>query len=257
MMISLWNIMLTKSTSVGFWDEYIIKPLSQFIIWLSGIFGNNYAVGIIVFTILFRLLLIPISNMQIKSQQKMQEIQPELDAIKNKYPNKDRKSMEMLQQEQAQLMENRGVNQFAGCLPLLIQLPIMITLYQTILKTETLKQGHFLWMNLGQHDPYFILPVIAAGLALYTSYLNMKTNIANSGMLKGMMYTMPIMILFITLTLPSALGIYFVIANAFTVVQTLLFNNPYKILKEREEQRQLEKDKKRALNKKLKRIKNK
>lgn len=83
------------------------------------------------------------------SQREMQELQPEMDAIRAKYPNKDRESQEKIQEEQAALLEANGVNQFAGCLPLLVQLPIMMALYQAILNTPQLREGHFLWMNLG------------------------------------------------------------------------------------------------------------
>lgn len=240
-------------SQAGFWDSYIIFPLSQFILWLSSLFGNSYAMGIIVLTILVRSLLIPLNNMQTRSQRKLQEIQPELDAIKSKYPNKDRASMEMLREEQAALMEKRGVNQYAGCLPILIQLPVMIILYQTILKTQALREGHFLWTNLGQADPYFILPILAAGLAYLGTYLTMKGNPSNNSYMKGMMYFTPVMIFIITFGIASAIGIYFVVSNLFTVIQTLIFNNPYKIIAEREAKLQAEKDRRRALKKQLKR----
>lgn len=241
------------STSNDFWGQYFISPLSEFILWLSGLFGNNYAFAIIFFTILIRVLLLPLNRFQMKSQRQMQEIQPELDAIKDKYPNKDRDSLEKMREEQSALMEKRGVNQFAGCLPLLIQFPVMIALYNTILRTEELRQGHFLWMNLGQPDPYFILPFLAAGFAFYSSYLTMKSSLNQNGAMKGMMYVMPFMILLITIGLPSAIGIYFVTSNAFTVFQTLLFNNPYKIIAEREKKRELEKEKQRSLQRQLRR----
>ena len=241
------------TNQVGFWDLYIIQPLSQFIIWLSSLFGNQYAVGIILFTVLIRILLIPLNNMQMKSQRKMQEIQPELEAIKAKYPNKDRQSLELLQKEQADLMEKRGVNQFAGCLPLLIQLPVMIALNQTIVKTEILKQGHFLWTNLGQPDPLFILPILAALLTFLSTYLSMKSAPISSTTTKSMTYIMPMMILFITIGLSSALSLYFVVTNLFTVAQTMIFHNPYKIIEEREEKKRLEKEKQRELRRQLRR----
>lgn len=239
--------------SSNVWDSYIIQPLSQFIIWLSSIFANQYAMGIIVFTILIRIILIPLNNMQMKSQRKLQEIQPELEAIKAKYPNKDRHSMEQLQEEQSALMEKRGVNQFAGCLPLLVQFPVMIALYQTIQKTEILRQGHFLWMNLGQRDPYFILPILAAIFSFLAMYLTMKSAPSSNSANKTMTYIMPIVIFMIALGLPSALGLYFMVTNLFTVAQILIFNNPYKIIRERQEKIQLEKDRKRELRRQLRR----
>lgn len=244
----------TTQPSNDLWQNLIIAPLSQFILGLSEFLGNNYALAIIFFTILIRILLLPLNHFQMKSQRQMQEIQPELDAIKAKYPNKDRESLEKLREEQSAIMEKRGVNQFAGCLPILIQFPVMIALYNTILRTEELRQGHFLWMNLGQPDPYFVLPVLAAAFALLSSYFTLKSSVNQNGSLKGMMYMMPFMILLITIGLPSAIGIYFVTSNAFTVVQTLLFNNPYKIIAEREEKKELEREKKRALNRQFRRV---
>ena len=243
----------TGQAGSSLWDIYIIQPLSQFIIWLSSLFANQYAIGIILFTLLIRILLIPLNNMQMKSQRKLQEIQPELDAIKAKYPNKDRHSMEQLQEEQSALMEKRGVNQFAGCLPLLVQFPVMIALYQTIQRTEILRQGHFLWMNLGQRDPYLVLPILAAVFSFLSTYLMMKAAPSSNSANKVMTYVMPVIIFMIAFGLPSALGLYFVVTNLFTVVQVLIFNNPYKIIREREEKIQMEKDRQRELRRQLRR----
>lgn len=242
-----------SSNSTGLWDRYVIYNLSQVIIWLSNLFGGSYVMGIVVFTLIIRLLMTPLYRMQVKSQREMQELQPEIDAIKTKYPNKDRQSMEMMQEEQQQLMEERGVNQFAGCLPLLIQLPVMMALYQAILRSDALKQGDFLWMNLGQPDPYFVLPIIAAGLTLATTYFTMKSNPQNNAMTKGMMFLSPLMILFISVGLPSAIAIYWVVSNGITLIMTLIFNNPYQIIAEREEKIQAEKELQRKLRKEYRR----
>ncbi|MGX7107328.1 YidC/Oxa1 family membrane protein insertase [Hutsoniella sourekii] len=242
-----------NASSSGFVDQYILLNLSRFIIWLSNLFNGNYGMGIILFTLIIRVLLIPVNNMQMKSQRQMQEIQPELEAIQAKYPNKDRQSRELMQEEQAQLMEERGFNQFAGCLPLLIQLPVMMALYQTILRTEELRQGHFLWMNLGQPDPYFILPILASLLVFYNTYLMSKANPVSNAASKSMMYTMPLMILLISIGLPSAISLYFVVSNGFSVLQTLIFNNPYKIIAEREAEVAAEKEHQRELKRQLRR----
>lgn len=244
------------SESTGIWDRYVIYNLSQFIIWLSNLFGGNYAIGIIVFTILIRLLLLPLNKMQMKSQRDMQELQPELERLKAKYPNRDKESMRLMQEEQQQLMESRGVNQFAGCLPIAVQLPVMMALYQSIVRTEALRQGHFLWTNLGQMDPYFILPIVAAGLTLANSYFTMMSSPNQNSQMKTMLYVAPLMILFISLGLPSAVTLYWVVSNAITLIQTFMFNNPYKIIAERKAKQQAEKDRQRALNKALKRVKN-
>lgn len=246
---------MVSADSVNLWDRFVIYPLSQFIIWLSGIFGNNYALGIIVFTLIIRLLLFPVSKMQIKAQRDMQALQPALEAIKDKYPNRDRESMQLMQEEQQALMEANGVNQFAGCLPLVIQLPVMMALYQSILRTPELRQGHFLWTNLGQPDPYFILPILAALLTFANSYFMMKGQEKQNSQLKIMLYVLPLMILFISVGLPSALALYWVISNAINVLQTFMYNNPYQIIREREAKIQAEKDRQKALRKAMKRVK--
>lgn len=243
-----------SAESTGLWDGYVIFNLSRFLVWLADLFGGSYAAGIVVFTVIIRTLLIPLYKMQMDSMQKLQEIQPELDAIQAKYPNKDRESREKVQQEQAQLIEDRGVNQFAGCLPLLIQLPVMVALYQAILRTEALRQGDFLWMNLGQPDPYYILPILAGVLTYYNSYLTTKANPQSNASSKIMTYTMPVMIFLIALGLPGAVALYWVTSNAFTLFQTLVFNNPYKVIAEREAKEAAEKERNRQLRRQLRRV---
>lgn len=243
------------SESSGIWDGLILFNLSRFIIWLSNLFGGSYAIGIIIFTLLTRLLLLPLNIMQMKSQRQMMEIQPEIEALKAKYPNKDKASVEALQMEQQALMEERGVNQLAGCLPVLIQLPILMLLYQAISRTEVIRQGDFLWMNLGQADPFFVLPILAAIFTFWNSYLSMKANPVQNATTKSMMYFMPVMILFISLGLPSAVTLYWVVSNAISVLTTFVFNNPYKIIEEREAKEAAEKEKQRELRRALKRAK--
>ncbi|MBS4462652.1 membrane protein insertase YidC [Aerococcaceae bacterium zg-B36] len=245
------------SESTNLWDRYIIYSLSQFIVWLSNLLGGSYALGIIVFTLIIRGALIPLTKMQLKSQRQMQELQPELDKLKEKYPNRDRESMRLLQEEQQLLMETRGVNQFAGCLPLVIQLPVMMALYQAIVRTEVLRQGHFLWMNLGKVDPFFILPILAAGLMFANSYYTMLSNPKQNSQMKVFMYVMPVVILFISMSFPSAVSLYWVISNAVILIQTFMYNNPFKIIAERKAKEQQEKEKEKALRKALKRTKRK
>src|SRR5690606_8408011 len=141
---------------------------------------------------------------------------------------------------------------YMGCLPAIVQMPVMIALYQSISRTEVLSSGTFLWVNLGERDPYFIFPILAAILTFYTSKLTMMTQPDGGGQGKAMMYTMPAMILFMGSSLPSALSLYWTISNAFSVGQTLMMNNPYKVIKERQE----EERKKRELQKALEKAKN-
>lgn len=243
------------ANSSGVWDGYIIYPLSQFIIWLSNLLGGSYGLGIILFTIIILVALTPLTKMQMDSQFQMAEIQPEIEELKKQFPNRDRASMEALQQAQQDLMKERGVNQFAGCLPLLIQLPVMFALYQVIARTEVLRDGHFLWLALGKADPYFILPILAAVLTWYSSYLTVKANPIQNGASKAMTYVAPAMILLVSFNFPAAVTLYWVVSNAVRVVQTFIFYNPYKIIAQREAKRQEEKARQRRLRKALKKVK--
>ncbi|MFL2101240.1 membrane protein insertase YidC [Desemzia sp. FAM 23989] len=239
------------SDSTGFFDRYVIYNFSQVIIWLSNLFGGNYGIGIIAFTLIIRIILLPLTYYQTKSSRKMTDVQPQLKALQEKYSSKDAETKEKLQAETSKLYEEAGVNPAAGCLPLLIQMPVLIALYQSINRTEVLSTGDFLWANLGTPDPYFILPVLAALLTLATSKLSSMSQAGSNPTTAIMTYMMPIMILFISISLPSAVSLYFVVSNGFSVAQTLLFNNPFKIKKERQEkedaERQREKDRQRAL----------
>lgn len=224
--------------STGFWDGFVLYNFSRLILWISNLF-NSYGMGIIGFTFLVRIILLPISIYQAKSTRKMQELSPELQALQEKYPGRDPESMEKLQEEQSRLYKKHGINPFSGILPLLIQMPILIALYQSIVRTPELTTGSFLWFELGEPDPYFILPILAALLMLANTYL-MQMAQPKQAATQVTMWTMPILILLITISLPSAIALYFVASNAFSVLQTLVFNNPFKQIREKEEKAQAE-----------------
>lgn len=228
------------SESTGFWDRYIIYNFSQVIIWLSNLFGGSYGVGIIAFTLIVRIILLPVTYYQTKSSRKMTDVQPQLKALQEEYSSKDAETQEKLREETSKLYEEAGVNPAAGCLPLLIQMPVLIALYQSISRTDVLRTGDFLWVNLGSPDPYFIFPILAALLTLATSKLASMSQTVSNPTTSIMTYMMPIMILFISVSLPSAVSLYFVVSNGFSVIQTLLFNNPFKIRKERREKEEAE-----------------
>ncbi|MFT9456025.1 MAG: membrane protein insertase YidC [Liquorilactobacillus hordei] len=239
---------VTQNSS-GIWDHYIIWSFIQAIVFLSKIFGNSYGLGIILFTIIIRVILLPLMVYQMKSMRKTTELQPQLKALQSKYSTKDMETQNKLRAEQQKLYAEAGVNPVAGCLPMVIQMPILIALYQAILRSEILKSGTFLWMKLGDKDPYFVLPILAAIFTYLTSKLSMMSQPEKNGMTTAMTYGMPIFILITAVSLPSALSLYWVIGNAFSAGQTLLISNPFKINREREEKKKVEKDKKRAIEK--------
>ncbi|KZL37186.1 membrane protein insertase YidC [Secundilactobacillus collinoides] len=234
------------SHSTGFWDGVVLLNFSRAIIWLSNLFNGSYGVGIIVFTIIVRIIILPLMIFQTRSMRKTQEIQPQLKALQKKYSSKDQETMAKLREEQQKLYSEAGVNPVAGCLPMLVQLPIIWALYQAIFRTHVLRTGSFLWLQLGSRDPYFILPILAAVFTFFSSWLMMKGQPESNGMTTMMTVTTPIIIFITALSLPSAVSLYWVVTNAFQVGQTLVIQNPWKIRREREvqEREKLEHDRK-------------
>ena len=227
--------------SEGIWDGLILYNLSRVIIWISELMGGNYGLGIIVFTLLIRIILIPATRYQMKSTQKMSDLAPQMQELKEKYDTKDKEQLEEYNEAVSRLYEENDANPYASCLPLLVQTPILIALYQTISRTPIISASDFLWVNLGQPDPYFILPVLAALLAFANSKLTMMNTPSQPGS-GAMVYAMPLMIFFISFRLASALSLYFVVSNGAMVAQTFLLNNPFKRRKEMEEKEAAEQE---------------
>lgn len=218
------------SESEGIWNEIFVYPLSWVITKIAEIFGNSYGLSIIIVTVFIRLLLLPLNVKQIKSSRAMQEIQPKLQEIQKKYSSKDANTQQKLQQETMKLMQEYNVNPLAGCLPILVQMPILIAMYHAIVRTEEISNYSFLWFQLGSPD--YILPFLTAGFTFLQSKLMMSTNTsANQNpqvamQMKMMLYVMPIMIGVMAFFFPAALALYWVTGNIFMVIQTIFINKP-------------------------------
>ncbi|USS84633.1 membrane protein insertase YidC [Fructilactobacillus myrtifloralis] len=244
-----------NSHSTGIWDGLIVYNFSRAIIWLSKAFDNNYGIGIILFTIVIRILILPLMVYQTKNMKEMNELQPQLKALQKKYSSRDTETMMKLQAAQKELYKENGVHPFASMLPLIVQLPIIFALYQAIWRTPALKTGHFLWLQLGSRDPYFILPILAAVFTFLSSWLAMKSQPETNGTTMIMTVVMPLVIFFTALNVPSALSLYWVVTNAFQVVQTLILQNPWKLQRERTEKQQAQRQHEREIQKAMKRAK--
>lgn len=235
--------------STGFWDGGIILNFSRALIGLSHWLGHNYAFGIIAFTIIIRIVILPLMIYQSRSMLKMQELQPQIKALQAKYPGRDNESRLTMQRETQVLYKEAGVNPFASLLPLLVQMPVLIALYQAIFRTQELRTGHFLWLQLGHQDPFLVLPLLAAVFTLGSSWLAMASTPEQTGVTKTMTFTMPVVIFLMALSLPSALSLYWVASNAFQMVQTWFIQNPFKINAARAEKKAAEKARQRKLAK--------
>ncbi|HEO2930187.1 TPA: ribonuclease P protein component [Streptococcus agalactiae] len=221
-----------SSHSATLWEQ-IVYAFAKSIQWLS--FNHSIGLGIILFTLIIRAIMMPLYNMQMKSSQKMQEIQPRLKELQKKYPGKDPDSRLKLNDEMQSMYKAEGVNPYASVLPLLIQLPVLWALFQALTRVSFLKVGTFLSLELSQPDPYYILPVLAALFTFLSTWLTNKAAVEKNIALTLMTYVMPLIILVTSFNFASGVVLYWTVSNAFQVFQILLLNNPYKIIKVREE----------------------
>jgi membrane protein insertase, YidC/Oxa1 family, C-terminal domain len=196
------------SQSTGFWDHYVIYSFSRFILWLASLVGNSYGWAIIIFTLIIRVILLPLNWFQIRSMNKQMKIQPQMQALQKKYSAKDVDTQQKLREETQKLYSEAGVNPVAGCLPLVVQLPVMFALYQAIYKTTQLREGSFLWMQLGKADPYYIMAILAAVFTFLSTYISSYSQPTQNATTKIMTWVMPIFIFVPALTFPSAITIY-------------------------------------------------
>lgn len=214
------------SESKGFWNEFIVYPLSQLIIKAADILWGSFGLSIIIVTILIRLVILPLMIKQTKSSKAMQVIQPEMQRLKEKYSSKDQKTQQKLQQETMELFQKHGVNPLAGCFPLIIQMPILIGFYHAISRTRAIAEDNFLWFDLGSPDPIYLLPLIA-GVTTFIQQKIMMAGTANDNpQMKMMLYVMPVMIVVFAINFPAALSLYWVVGNIFMIVQTYLIKGP-------------------------------
>ena len=219
------NVPIT-SESQGFWNTYIVYPLSQLITYFAEITGDNYGISIVIVTIIIRLVLLPLMLKQTKSSKAMQALQPEMAKLKEKYSSKDQQTQQKLQQETMALFQKHGVNPLAGCLPLVVQMPILIGFYHAIMRTEAIAEHTFLWFDLGEKDPYFILPIVA-GVTTFIQQKMMMAGVANQNPQMAMMlWLMPIMIVVFAISFPAALSLYWVVGNIFMIIQTYFVKGP-------------------------------
>lgn len=197
-----------------------IENLLQFV--LGGLYNINsmfglvsYGYAIILLTIIVKFLLYPLTVKQVKSMKAMQEIAPKMKKIQEKYKD----NPQVMQQKVAALYQEAGVNPLAGCLPLLVQMPILMGMYYSLYNLEypSADAAQFLWLpSLSQADPYYILPILNV---LTTFYQTRQTSDMSNPQMKMMMLIMPLFIGFISINFPSGLVLYWVVMNICQILQ--------------------------------------
>lgn len=219
----------------GFFNHYVIFPLSFVLQYLADMFHGNYGFAIMGITLIIRLVLLPLMMRQFRSQQqmkvKMAVLQPELQKIKEKYKGKtDAETKQKIQQETMQLYQKHQVNPLAiGCLPMLIQMPILMGLYSAIRLTPELADHSFLWFKLGSPD--IVLPILAAIVYFVQFKVSQQpqvgANAAQQKQLAFMGYLSPILMGVFALNAPAAISLYWVTGGLFMIAQSYLAKRIY------------------------------
>ncbi|WP_156288683.1 membrane protein insertase YidC [Oceanobacillus salinisoli] len=223
------------ANSDGWFDHYFVYPFSLLIKGIADMFNENYGLSIIIITLIIRFALMPFMLKQTKSSVQMKDtmkvMKPDLDALQEKYRNKkDAESQTMMQQEMIQLYQKHEMNPLAalgGCLPMLIQFPILIAFYYAILRTPEIATHSFLWFDLGQSD--IILTVIAVVIyyiQFKVSQIGMDAKMKQQMAIIGLIS--PIMIGIVSLTAPAALPLYWAVGGLFIIVQTVISRKIYR-----------------------------
>lgn len=218
----------------GWVNKFLIIPVFN----VLGKFISNYGVIILILTLLLKLVLAPLNRKQLISTTKMQILKPEIEELKKKYPN----DKQMVGAKQMELFRSAGVNPMGGCLPMLLQMPILFAMYRFFPNSIELRQEPFLWAtDLSHYDSImhlpFTIPLYGDHVSLFTllmaitsfGYTRMtmsqqQMSVGNDDMMatqmKLMQYVTPFMFLFMFNSFSAALSYYYFLFNFLSIVQT-------------------------------------
>lgn len=220
--------------TIGFFKIQFLVDIAVSVLSFFASIVGNYGMAIILTTILIRIILLPISLKQERSMAKMKELQPAIDKINKKY--KDDKQTANI--EIQKLYKEKGVNPLAGCLPLLIQFPIFIALYQAFASSSIPSDAHFLWFYLKDPDRLFtigkfsfnLLPLLSAALMLLQQKLMVvKNSDSEQNAVTKAMFMMPVFMTFIFYNLSSGLNLYYTVNSALSILQQVYISRKVRL----------------------------
>jgi YidC/Oxa1 family membrane protein insertase len=209
----------------GGWTQGIVQPFATFVIrallWMHDSFKLSYGWVLILFGVTVRLILWPLQQGAMRSQLKMQRVQPELQAVQERYKNDPQK----LQAEMMKVYAAHGMSPFSalsGCLPMLIPLPIFFALFFVFQNTIEFRGVPFLWLHdISLKDPFYILPILVAVTQFLMSWIGMRGAPPNP-QAQMLTYAMPAMFLFFFINVASGLNLYYLTQNLIMLPQQWL-----------------------------------
>lgn len=222
---------ITSGKYEGLWTSIFIKPLAFVLLWLGRLVGN-YAVSLIIISIIIRLISFPITKKTALQSELMKKAQPEIEKITKKYKDKqDQESMMRQSQEMMMVYKKYNISPMSGCIFAMLQLPLFIAFFEAVQRTPALFEDRFLGLQLGTTPmvgitsttfiAYLILMLLIAATTFYSFRMNMTGNNMDPSM-KMMPIMMSVIIIITALFMPSALGIYWVTSNLLTIIQNIV-----------------------------------
>jgi len=227
---------LEGTVELGYFG-FLARPLLAGLHWIHDHVVANYGWAIILMTVLIKLVLLPVTHRSTMSMRKMQELNPKVQGIRDRYRTKLRDkagkpNLEMQRKMNEEVMavyKEAGVNPAGGCFPLLLQMPILFAFYSLLSTAVDLRKAPWiLWIkDLSVHDPYYVLPIIMGITQVIQVRMGPQ---AGDPMQRKMFQFMPIFMTFLFLGFPSGLVIYWLTNNILTILQLQVYNR----LRERE-----------------------
>ena len=204
------------------WFTFIAKPMFAFLSWLFAYLGN-WGWAIVALTLIIRLILFPLTYKSMISMNKLKDLAPKMTELREKYKGDPQK----LNLHMMELYKKHGANPFAGCLPIILQIPIFFAIYRVLLNAVELKAAPWaLWIeDLSVMDPYFVLPILM-GATMFVQQLITPMSIQDPTQAKIMKF-LPVIFTFFFLWFPAGLTLYWCVNNLCSLVQQLVINKMF------------------------------
>ena len=213
-----------RAINFGMFD-FLVVPLLRSLKWING-FAGNYGWSIILLTIIINAIMLPLRHKSVVSMRKMQEIQPEVKAIQDRYAKLKATdpAKQKMNQELMALYKERGVNPASGCVPMLLTLPVLFAFYSLLSTAIELRGAPFVgWIHdLSLHDPLYVTPVLMGISQLWQQRITPATGVDPAQ--QKMMVLMPVVFTFMFLWAPAGVALYWLMSNLWGIGQQYLTN---------------------------------